>query len=272
MSPRLSACSGLRRRLSSSLCLNRARRATDSAVAAGDDAGEGAAWPAAWTELTASRDARTARDALFNISLSRLSSRDPGVDLLFEARHWQRSRHQHLGMKVLDVELVPELPLRLGAKPLDGHGAALLGQSLARDGDGALDLVLGVGLAHARIVEHVLDRLLAAPALGMDAGVDHQAHRAQHLIIERAHALVWVLVEAHRVTERLRIEGPAFDISGIAAEPHERRQRRILLRQADLEVVAGRTFMQVQSGHARRGPRRQVIGVEVEDAGTRAVR
>ena len=32
-----------------------------------------------------------------------------------------------------------------------------------------------------------------------------------------------------------------------------------------------RAFVQVERGHARRRPRRQVVGVEVEDAGPRAV-
>jgi hypothetical protein len=65
--------------------------------------------------------------------------------------------------------------------------------------------------AHVAVRQHVVDRLLAGPTLGVDAGVDHQAHRAQHLVVERAEPLIGILVEAHVVAQRLRIERPAFD-------------------------------------------------------------
>src|SRR5439155_21691182 len=59
---------------------------------------------------------------------------------------------------------------------------------------------------------------------------------------------------------------------GVAAEAHERGKRRILLRQADLEVVAGLAFVEEQGRHLGRVARRQVISVEIEGAGARTVR
>ena len=61
------------------------------------------------------------------------------------------------------------------------------------------------------------------------------------------------------------------DERGGAAKPHEGGQTCILLRQADLEVVPRRAFVQVQRDIACRQPARQVIGVEIESAGPGAV-
>ena len=101
-------------------------------------------------------------------------------------------------MEFADVELGPERRLRLVAQAADGQLADLVGERLARNGDVALDLGGGVGLRLSRIVEHVLDRLVAGPTLGMDAGVDDQPHRAQHLVVQIAEALIGVGVHAHR--------------------------------------------------------------------------
>ena len=95
----------------------------------------------------------------------------------------------------------------------------------------------------------------------MDAGVDDEPHRAKHLVVERSEPLVGVREHPHVVAERFGVERPALDEGGVPAEAHERGQRLILLRQADLEVVARRTLVQEQAyshprGSATEGRRR----------------
>ena len=97
------------------------------------------------------------------------------------------------------------------------------------------------------VVEEAL-RLLAGPALRVDAGVDHQPRRAPHLIGEHAEPLVGGAVEAHLVSQPLAVECPAFAIGGNVGVAAERRQRGVLGGERDLEGVAGRAFVQRQRG------------------------
>ena len=124
---------------------------------------------------------------------------DPVVDLLLEHGKRERARIEHLVVEPADVELVAQRLLGLVTQALDGEGTDLVSQRLARDGNVAFDLGGGVGPAHPTVGEHVLDRFVAAPALGVHAGVDHQPHRAQHLVVERAEALVGIVIEPHRI-------------------------------------------------------------------------
>ena len=174
-------------------------------------------------------------------------------------------------MELADVELRAQRGFGLFAQPLDGHRAELVGQRLRRVGDVALDFGGGVGAAHARVRQHVVDRPLAAPALGVEPGVDHQPHRPQHLVVERAPVLHRIGVEPHVVAQRLGIERPAFDEGGVAVEALERRQALVLLRQADLEVVPRHAFVEVERGHAGDEAAREVVGVVEEDPRPRAV-
>ena len=114
-----------------------------------------------------------------------------------------------------------ERRLRLVAKAADGQLADLVGERLARGWRCSARPRRWRRSSIPRIFEHVLDRLVAGPTFGMDAGVDHEAHRAKHLVVQIAEALVGVGVHLHRVAEGFRVERPAFDISGVAAEAHE---------------------------------------------------
>src|SRR3982751_1163793 len=105
----------------------------------------------------------------------------------------------------------------------------------------------------------------------MDAAIDDQAHRAQHLVVEVAETLVGIGVHVHRITERLRIKRPAFDISGVAAEPHEGGEPGILLREADLEVMARFALMHEKRRFLPSASGRKVVRVKIEGAGTRPV-
>src|SRR4029079_7823796 len=88
---------------------------------------------------------------------------------------------------------------------------------------------------------------------------------------QRPEARVGVLVEAHVVTERLGVERPALGVGGVPAEAHERGKRLILLRDADLEMVAGLALVEEQGRLRPRAPRRQVVGVEEERPRPRSV-
>src|SRR6476659_8451660 len=113
-------------------------------------------------------------------------------------------------MEFLEGEAAAERPLGLRAEPKEGELPDLVSERLARNGDVALDLGDHLGAAHAAIVEHVLNRLIAGPVLGMDAAVDDEAHRAKHLVIEAAEALIGVGLHAELVPQSLGIERPAL--------------------------------------------------------------
>src|SRR4029079_3353375 len=97
-------------------------------------------------------------------------------------------------------------------------------------------------------------------------------HRAEDLVVELPEPLIGIGVKAHRIAERLRIERPAFNVSRVPAEPHEVRQLRILLRQADLEVVPRLALVEEQRRLLPGEARRQVVSVEVKGAGPRPIR
>ena len=108
----------------------------------------------------------------------------------------------------------------------------------------------------------------------MQAGIHHEAHRAQLLVVQPAEPLVWIGEHPEFLAEILGIERPALDVGRVvAAEAAELRQvRSSSCCDRALEVVAGRCLVQRQRLHAELRLRRQVEGVDVENAGPRAVR
>ena len=107
---------------------------------------------------------------------------DPGVDPVFEHRQRHRSQCQDRIVEGALVELRPELRLGFGAQPADGQLAELVGQRLSRPADVAVDLGLDLMLRQRGVAREIVDRLLARPAVAMDAGVDHQPRGAPHLV------------------------------------------------------------------------------------------
>src|SRR5665213_2791972 len=106
----------------------------------------------------------------------------------------------------------------------------------------------------------------------MEACVDDQAHGPQYLVVQMPIILIGIGVEAEFVAEALRIERPALDISGVAAEALKRGKLLILLRQADLEMMTRPALVQEQGFVTPGVARGQVVAVVVEDSGTRPVR
>src|SRR5215218_8704235 len=86
-------------------------------------------------------------------------------------RHPAGAQHQVVeGAQVKAAAQAPGGPL---PQPRQLHAADHVGQGLAGPGDVAVDLVLDVGAGEGGVGQQVVDRLVAAPAEGVQAGVDH---------------------------------------------------------------------------------------------------
>src|SRR3546814_16975871 len=114
----------------------------------------------------------------------------------------------------------PDL-LRLVAQLHDADLADHVAGRLAGIVDVALDLLDDVALAHQRVFLEIVDRLLAAPALGVEAGVDHPPHRPQELRGEHAELRHGIAVEAHLLADPLGIKDTAPAIRAVAADEPE---------------------------------------------------
>ena len=174
-------------------------------------------------------------------------------------------------MEFAHIEFLAQFPLGLVFQAHDCERADFIGQGLRWNGDVTLNLCRSIGFAHVAVGEHIFDSLFARPTLAVNAGVHHETHGAEHFVRQCTEALIRVLEQTHIITQGFRIKRPAFDISGVAAKAHERGQFLIFLRDADLEMVARRAFMQIQRRHAGRRAAWQVIGVEIECTRTRTV-
>ena len=88
----------------------------------------------------------------------------------------------------------------------------------------------------------------------MQAGIDDEPHRAQHLHVEVAKPLPGIGEHAEFTAERFGVKAPAFGIGSVRAGAQQGRQCRIFLGQRDLEVVAGDAFMERQRFEGRDRP------------------
>jgi hypothetical protein len=128
------------------------------------------------------------------------------------AQHVQRHRTvlEHHVVEGRQRELRPQRLFRLLAQLENAQHADHVGASLARPGDVAL---------HFLRADAVVDRLLAGPALGVQAGVDHQAPRAEQFRAERAEQarnVAFIPALLHR--QALGVQAPAFAVGAAAAE------------------------------------------------------
>ena len=105
-------------------------------------------------------------------------------------------------------------------------------------------------------------------------GVDDQPRGAPRLRVEHPEPLGRRPVQPELVGQALGVQAPALDegaARGPRAEPAEHVEARVLHLEADLEVVARDGLVERRRGELRVGPARQVVGVDVVDAGARAV-
>ena len=116
-----------------------------------------------------------------------------------------------------------------------------------------------------------MDHFLAGPALAVEAGVHDEPDRAPQFILEHAEVHVLVGEDTQLLADDFRIQAPAFDIGGFSAESTEVRQAGQLLLQRELEMMAGFGLMQEQVLAVPGFAGRQVVGIDVENAGAAAV-
>ena len=88
-----------------------------------------------------------------------------------------------------------------------------------------------------------IDHLLAGPVLGVDAGIDHQAYGAPVIGFQSAVVRIRVLVEANLLAQPLGVERPALCVSRIVLVLAEVGQVVQLLRNGDLQVMAGNALV-----------------------------
>src|SRR4051812_26937962 len=198
--------------------------------------------------------------------------RHPLPDAALQHGQGQGAAHQHRVMEALEVEARAHSALGLRAQAGDDGLAALIGAGLARPDAIALDLAHRRAFRLRRIVDHVADRLLAAPALGVEPAVDDQPDRSEQIGLEEADPAERIaLVAAELVAEMLGIERPALAIGGEAAGAAVDRQRPGLAREADLKMMAGNALMIGQRLEAHLGPFVGILEVDIVDSRPRAV-
>src|SRR5207244_9720579 len=137
---------------------------------------------------------------------------DEAVDLRLEHRQGHGSELEHRIVKRAHVEAVAEGFLGARARLEQGPLAEVVGKRLARPGDISVHLGGDLVLGERGVLLEVIHRLLARPALCMDAGVDHQPRGAPDLVAEHAEALVSALLHPHLETELLAVERPALAV------------------------------------------------------------
>ena len=147
------------------------------------------------------------------------------------------------------LNLVAQRHLRLVARLPDGHLAEIVRERLARPRDVAvhfgLDLVVGEG----RVVPQELLRLLARPALRVDAGIHHQPRGAPRLVAQHAEGLVGRVIHTHLRAQPFAIKRPAFAV-GVDIHLAEGGRFFCSILIGHLEGMAGRRLVQSQGGQA----------------------
>src|SRR3546814_5646440 len=96
--------------------------------------------------------------------------------------------------------------------PVPHDMADLVARRLARPDGVAIDLALAAAAGDAGSGDEIIGRLLAAPALGVKARVDHEAGRPEQVRLEHPGPTQRVALEhPNLVGQLLGIERPALD-------------------------------------------------------------
>ena len=104
----------------------------------------------------------------------------------------------------------PERALGLAAQRADADLAHLVRERLAGPRDVALDLGDDVGASDRGVGPHVVDGLLARPALRVQPGVDHEPYGSPDLHHQRAKLAVRVVVKPELATQGFGVQAPAL--------------------------------------------------------------
>ncbi len=155
------------------------------------------------------------------------------------------------------------------AKLADLELADLVAERLAGPDDVAIDLdgdvLRGLGGVDAR-----RSRSPAAASTPIECSpVSTTSRTARHIsYVSWPKREYGILVEAHLVAEAFSVQRPPLDERGVARVLAELRQVAELLRERDLEMMAGHGFVQRQRLHFPLRPRLQLVRVRVHVAGT----
>ena len=166
-------------------------------------------------------------------------------------------------MEAARIEFCAERSLCLGAQAADGELAQLVGQGLAGPADVAIDLGPDLVQRQRGVRREIIDRLLAGPAVAVQAGVDHEARRAPHFVALLAEPLVGRAIDAHLDPEPFGVQAPTLAIAGKIQAAAEARERFAFFRQCRLEAVAGGAFMKRQRGDVVERAAGEIVGVHL---------
>src|ERR1700733_14027553 len=157
------------------------------------------------------------------------------LDAGLQHRQRHRAELEHRVVEGADVESLSECLLSPRPSLKDGALAEVVRERLPGPGDVAVDLGADLALWQRGVLAEIVERLLARPPLGVDAGVDYQARRAPDLVAEHAEAVVGRVVHAHLAAELLAVERPALPVGGDVSELAEGGLILVLHRDRDLE-------------------------------------
>ena len=113
---------------------------------------------------------------------------------------------------------------------------------------------------------HEVDRLVARPVHGVQAGVDDEPRGAEGLRVEHAETLGLGGVEAHLIGQALAVEAPALgvgDARHASAERPEGGHPGELHLDGDLEVMPGRRLVEGDRRELVELALRRLVGVDV---------
>ena len=144
--------------------------------------------------------------------------------------------------------------------------ADFVGQRLTGHDEIALDLSDHLQLRHAGIGEHVVDGLLARPAFGVYAGIDHQTHRAEDFCLKSAQIIQRIFFIARFPCQPFRIKRPTLGISGKWNHASKNRQAFELPCNRDLQVMARHRFVIGQCAHREFGDFIDLSQADIEHA------
>ena len=152
------------------------------------------------------------------------------------------------------------------AEPLDLEASGHVGERLRRVGDVPIHLGRHVYRCHRRVLQHVVDRLLARPPERMESGVDHESRRPPHVGREHAHPLELRRVQAHLVGQPFRVQAPALGVGVEEGQAADGREVGKLERQGELEVMARNGLVEGNRLEVERGALRRLVDVRVVGA------
>jgi hypothetical protein len=197
---------------------------------------------------------------------------DPGVYLGIQDVEGKRAVSEHFIVAVADVKLVAKFLPRFFPQFNDLQLSQLVSQGLTGPRDVAVDFALNVRLIHRGVAMEVVNHLLSGPMLLMHPGVDNQADRPPHLVFQTSVIAVGILIVSNFFSQTLCVKRPAFDEGRVTCVASELRQILHLLRQRELEMVAGNPFMVGDRFDVQNQAAFGIPLIDIDVTGTRTVR